>query len=74
MGEEGGALPDYDFLFLFSLFPVQQTTSGIGHRVIVVFFGFATNQQLYVSIHTIALNRYNKCHEEVLYLQSMIPT
>ena len=26
----GGALPD--FLFAFS-FPVQQTTSGIGHRV-----------------------------------------
>ena len=33
---------------LCSLFPVQQTTSGIGHRVnkvgtIVVFFGLATN-------------------------------
>ena len=29
-GGGGGALPDF-FLFLF--FPVQQTTSGIGHRV-----------------------------------------
>ena len=27
----GGALPD--FFFLFSFFPAQQTTSGIGHRV-----------------------------------------
>ena len=26
----GGGLPDFTF---FSLFPVQQTTSGIGHRV-----------------------------------------
>ena len=34
------ALPD--FLF-FIFFPVQQTTSGIGHRVQVVFFGLATN-------------------------------
>ena len=41
-GGGGGALPDF-FLFLF--FPVQQTTSGIGHRVkySVVFFGLATN-------------------------------
>ena len=31
-GEGGGALPDYDFLFC-RLFPVQQATSGIGHRV-----------------------------------------
>ena len=34
-------LPDF---FFSSLFPVQQTTSGIGHRVkYVVFFGLATN-------------------------------
>ena len=39
-------LPDF---FFSSLFPVQQTTSGIGHRVRdwppckVVFFGLATN-------------------------------
>ena len=35
-------LPDF---FFCSLFPVQQTTSGIGHRVKyqVVFFGLATN-------------------------------
>ena len=31
-GWGGGALPDYDFL-CFIFFPVQQTTSGIGHRV-----------------------------------------
>ena len=39
-GGEGGALPDFFFFF-----PVQQTTSGIGHRVkyLVVFFGLATN-------------------------------
>ena len=38
----GGALPDFFFLLFF---PVQQTTSGIGHRVkyLVVFFGLATN-------------------------------
>ena len=36
----GGALPD--FLFC-SLFPVQQTPSGIGHRVKKQFFGLATN-------------------------------
>ena len=34
-GGEGAAI-----LFFF---PVQQTTSGIGHRVKVVFFGLATN-------------------------------
>ena len=28
---EGGALPDYDFIFC-SFSPVQQTASGIGHR------------------------------------------
>ena len=40
-GEGEGALPDFFFL---SSFPVQQTTSGIGHRVDrVVFFGLATN-------------------------------
>ena len=41
MGEEVGALPD----FLFSsFFPVQQTTSGIGHRVKYgSFFGLVTN-------------------------------
>ena len=34
-------LPDFSFC---SLFPVQQTTSGTGHRVNkVVFFGLATN-------------------------------
>ena len=35
-------LPDF---FFCSLFPVQQTTSGIGHRVkyLVVFFGLATS-------------------------------
>ena len=33
-------LPDF---FFCSLFPVQQATSGIGHRVNVVFFGLATN-------------------------------
>ena len=27
---EGGALPDF---FFFLVFPIQQTTSGIGHRV-----------------------------------------
>ena len=32
-------LPDF---FFCSLFPVQQTTSGIGHRV-SSFFGLATN-------------------------------
>ena len=32
-------LPDF---FFCSLFPVQQTTSGIGHRV-KYFFGLATN-------------------------------
>ena len=37
----GGVLPDF-FFFLFS--PVQQTTSGIGHRVKYrSFFGLATN-------------------------------
>ena len=41
-GGEGGALPD--FLFC-SLFPVQQTTSGIGHRIKKQFFGLATNNQ-----------------------------
>ena len=35
----GGALPDF---FVCSLFPVQQTTSGIGHRV-KYFWGLATN-------------------------------
>ena len=30
------------FSFFF-FFPVEQTTSGIGHRVQVVFFGLATN-------------------------------
>ena len=41
-------------LFLFLFFPVQQTTSGIGHRVKygVVFFGLATNA-LNVRIHPI---------------------
>ena len=41
-GWGGGMLPD--FLFC-SIFPVQQTTSGIGHRVkyLIVFFGLATN-------------------------------
>ena len=29
-GGGGGALPDF---FIFIFFPVQQTTSGIGHRV-----------------------------------------
>ena len=29
----GGALPDFFFFFFCSLFPVEQTTSGIGHRV-----------------------------------------
>ena len=34
-------LPDF---FFCSLFPVQQTTSGIGHRPCkVAFFGLATN-------------------------------
>ena len=34
-------LPDF---FFCSLFPVQQTTSGIGHRVSkVVFLGLATD-------------------------------
>ena len=33
-------LPDF---FFCSLFPVQQTTSGIGHRVKSSFFGLATN-------------------------------
>ena len=32
------------YIFLFYLFPVQQTTSGIDHRVKnVPFFGLATN-------------------------------
>ena len=37
-------LPDYDFFFV-PFFSVQQTTSGIGHRVkyFFRFFGFATN-------------------------------
>ena len=30
----GGALPDFScFFFVFVFFPVEQTTSGIGHRV-----------------------------------------
>ena len=33
-------LPDFFFCYLF---PVQQTTSGIGHPCKVVFFGLATN-------------------------------
>ena len=33
-GGGGGMLPDF---FFCSLFPVQQTTSGIGHRVKYVF-------------------------------------
>ena len=33
-------LPDF---FFCSLFPAQQTTSGIGHRVKSSFFGLATN-------------------------------
>ena len=37
----GGALPDF---FFCSLFPVQQTRSGIGHRVFLSFFlGLPTN-------------------------------
>ena len=38
-GAGGGALPDFFFSFFF---PVQQTTSGIGHRA-SSFFGLATN-------------------------------
>ena len=30
-------------LFFFFYFPVQQTTSGIGHRVKYIFCGLATN-------------------------------
>ena len=39
----GGGCAARLFIFIFS--PVQQTTSGIGHRVKyeVVFFGLATN-------------------------------
>ena len=47
-----GALPDYYFLFLCSLFfPVQQTKSGVGHHVKYSYFffggggGLATNNQ-----------------------------
>ena len=41
MGGGGGMLPDF---FFCSLFPVQQTTSGIGHSVKYgSFFGLATN-------------------------------
>ena len=34
-GDGRGALPDFFFFFFF---PVQQTTSGIGHRVKKYFF------------------------------------
>ena len=37
-GGGGGMLPDFSFCYIF---PVQQTTSGIGRKV--VFFGLATN-------------------------------
>ena len=42
ISQQGGMLPDF---FFCSLFPVQQTTSGIGHRVKYSgsFFGLATN-------------------------------
>ena len=54
-----GEKPTIIILFLF--FPVQQTTSGIGHRVNKVgFFRLATN----------ALNVRNN---KVLYLQPLIP-
>ena len=38
--------------FFSSLFPVQQTTSGIGYRVkyLVVFFGLATNTVVVVVV------------------------
>ena len=40
-GGGGGGLPEF-FFFIIIFFSVQQTTSGIGHRV-SSFFGLATN-------------------------------
>ena len=52
-----------DFLFC-SLFPVQQTTSGIGHRV-KEFFGLATNtlnvRNNNVSPHNRGMLRRSRC-------------
>ena len=35
-----GILLDFRFLLVFYIFPVQQTKSGIGHRVKVIFSGW----------------------------------
>ena len=48
---------------LCSLFPVQQTTSGIGHRVkyLVVFFGLATKR---LNVRSNNSNNKPMCHKK----------
>ena len=80
MGDAGGGMPDF---FFYSFFPVQRTTSGIGHLVNKVVFQVGNQyakcekQQLSLNnnVDPMLLPSGNpfECHEEVLYLQPMIP-